>query len=290
MTFGQLEIFAALADAKSFTLAARNLRISQPAVSQALKSLERELQVTLLHREAGQVSLTAIGTQVLRYAREILGLHGAIQQEAAAVRGVKEGSLRIGSFGASSSLRILPDLINAFHKNYPNIDIFIEEAADDVVIQWIEERRVDMGFVVLPNDRFDVVPIATDQFVAVLPQDHGLRDQPNVTLRQLCDDPFIMPESGSVKIVNGLFVDAGLAPKTRYWTTQLLSSLAMVGRGQGVSVMAEMAIPTPTVQDGWITRPLKPAKPRDIGLALHPTATRSPADLAFLQTAKSFRA
>lgn len=290
MTFGQLKIFAALAEAKSFTTAARRLGISQPAVSHALKSLEIDLQVSLFDRQAGQVVLTPIGAQMLERTREILGLSQTMQQEAASFRGVEKGSLRIGSFGATSSLQILPDLLDAFYRDYPGIEVFIEEAADEVVVQWIEERRVDMGFVVLPDDRFETIAVASDQFVALVPKNSPLAAHKSLRLADLCNDPFIMPESGSVKIVSGLFADAGLHPQTRYRTSQLLSTLAMVGRGQGVSVVADMAVPKALPNDGWITKPLNPAKPRSIGLALHKSATRSPAVEAFLKVATSFSA
>lgn len=290
MTFGQLEIFAALAEAKSFTTTARRLGISQPAVSHALKTLETELKVSLFDRQGGQVSLTPIGAQLLERTREILGLSETIKQEAASFRGVDTGSLRIGSFGATSSLQILPKLMEAFQHHYPGIVVFIEEAADEVVVQWLEERRVDIGFVVLPDDRFETIPVASDQFVALVPKTSALARQDRIPLRDLCNDPFIMPESGSVKIVSRLFVDAGLRPQTRYRTSQILSTLSMVGRGQGVSVVADMAVPRSGPDDDWVTIPLDPPKTRAIGLALHPTAVRSPAVEAFLKVAKTLGA
>ncbi|MDF9301699.1 LysR family transcriptional regulator [Tritonibacter mobilis] len=289
MTFGQLEIFVALSEAQSFTLTARRLGISQPAVSHALKSLETALNVSLFDRQGSQIVLTPIGAQLLERAREILGLSRTMQQEAASFRGLDTGNLRIGSFGATSSLQLLPDLMSAFHRAYPGIDVFIEEAADDIIVKWLEERRIDMGFVVLPDDRFETIPIATDQFVALVPRQSALAKQERVTLSDLCNDPFIMPESGSVKIVSALFAAAGLTPQTRYRTSQLLSTLSMVGRGQGVSVVAEMAVPAAHPDAPWVIRPLSPAHPRMIGLALHPTAVRSPAVTAFLRIAKTLR-
>lgn len=289
MTFGQLQIFASLAEAKNFTTTAHRLGISQPAVSHAVKSLETELKVSLFDRQGGQVSLTPIGAQLLVRTREILGLSETIKQEVASFRGVDTGSLRIGSFGATSSLQILPDLMETFNRDYPGIDVFIEEAADEVVIQWLEERRVDVGFVVLPDDRFDTIPVASDQFVALVPKTSVLADQDSVRLQDLCNDPFIMPESGSVKIVSRLFADAGLRPQTRYRTSQVLSTLAMVGRGLGVSVVAEMVVPSATPDDDWVTVPLSPPKLRTIGLGVYPSAVLSPAVEAFLKTAKSFR-
>lgn len=289
MTFGQLEIFASLAEAKSFTTTAKRLGISQPAVSHSLKSLEKELQVSLFDRHGTLVALTPIGQQLLERAREILSLSHTMQQEAAAFRGIKLGSLRIGSFGATSSLQILPDLLEAFYLEYPGVEVLIEEAADEVVVRWIEERRVDLGFVVLPDERFETFPIASDQFVALVAKNSPLAKRPNLSLKDLCGDPFIMPESDSARIVGRLFADAHLHPKTRYRTSQMLSAISMVARGQGVSVVADMALPPRSPEDGWVSKPLEPMITRSIGLALHQSAAHSPAAEAFVKMAQRLK-
>ena len=167
MTFGQLEIFATLAETRGFTAAALRLGVSQPAVSHALKALETELGVALLDRTVSPIEVTPVGERLLARAREILGLADAMHQEALEYRGVQSGRLRIGSFGATSSLQLLPRLLERFHSEHPAIEVMVEEAPDDEIIRWIEDRRIDLGFVVLPDDRFRTWPIAQDQFVHV---------------------------------------------------------------------------------------------------------------------------
>lgn len=283
MTFGQLEIFATLAETRGFTAAALRLGVSQPAVSLALKNLEEELGVILFDRSSSPIALTPLGKSLLARARQILGLSDAMLQEASEYRGVQTGSLRIGSFGATSSLQILPRLLETFHKAHPGIEVMVEEAADEEVIRWIEDRRVDLGFVVLPDDRFRTWPVAKDQFVALVAAESPLARQPSIRLNELCEAPFIMPESGSAGIIRRLFTQSRLSPKVRYRTSQVLSTLTMVARGQGVSVVAEMALPPWTEKEGWIRKPLSPVRTRTIGLAMHPHATPSPAAVAFVE-------
>ena len=285
MTFGQLEIFATLAETRGFTAAALRLGISQPAVSHALKSLEDELGIKLFDRSAAPIALTPLGARLLSRSREILGLANAMQQEAAEYRGVQTGSLRIGSFGATSSLPILPRLLYAFHQTYRGIEVLVEEAADEDVIAWIAQRRVDLGFVVLPDDRFRTWPLAKDQFVALVSADSPLADQDDVALADLCAAPFIMPESGSAGITRKLFTQSRLSPRVRYRTSQVLSTLTMVARGQGVSVVAEMALPPEVPSQGWVKKPLRPVRTRSIGLAMHQNAEPSPAAMAFVDLA-----
>ena len=101
MTLTQLEIFSLVAELQGFTSAAHRLGISQSAVSHAIKALEQELGVELFRRHQTAVELSEIGAQLLGRARAMLGLANSLQQEAADARGMKRGTLRIGSVGGA---------------------------------------------------------------------------------------------------------------------------------------------------------------------------------------------
>jgi DNA-binding transcriptional LysR family regulator len=201
MTLTQLEIFSLVAELRGFTAAAHRLGISQSAVSHALKSLEQELGVELLRRHQSTVELSDIGQQLLLRARAMLGLANTLRQEAADARGMKRGTLRIGSFGPTSSIKLLPDILRHYRAEHPGIEIHIDEGPDRQVIQWLEERRIDVGFVVLPQERFDTVALVEDQMVALLPAGHPLATRNSVSLSELCDDPFVLTEAGSSELV-----------------------------------------------------------------------------------------
>ena len=113
MTFTQLEIFVLVAEYQSFTLAAKQLNITQSAVSHALKSLEKHWNVRLMTREQNQIELTHIGRQLLQHAKELLNTAQIMQQEVSASLGIQQGTLRIGSFGASASIHLLPELLHS---------------------------------------------------------------------------------------------------------------------------------------------------------------------------------
>ncbi|SET50403.1 LysR family transcriptional regulator [Oceanicella actignis] len=289
MTFGQLEIFAALADAGGFTAAAARLGISQSAVSHAIRALEADLGVPLVNRAKARPEPTEIGALLLTRARAVLGLAETMRQEAAAYRGVRLGSLRIGSFGPTATLHLLPNLLAAFRADWPGVEVLVEEGDDETVLRWLEERRVDVAFAVLPDERFDAHPLIEDQFVALLPQDDPLAAQPAVTLRELCARRFIMTEAGSQGVIGRLFSEAGLRPKIHARTAQVLSTLAMVSRGEGAAVVAELAMPPVAGFEGFAVKPLDPPRRRSVGLALLPGAPASPAAQAFVRTAAQLR-
>ncbi|QTD30837.1 LysR family transcriptional regulator [Pseudomonas fluorescens] len=284
MTLTQLEIFSLVAELRGFTLAAHRLGISQSAVSHALKSLEQELGVELLRRHQSQVELSDIGEQLLLRARAMLGLANTLRQEAADARGMKRGTLRIGSFGPTSSIKLLPRILQQYREAHPGIEVHIDEGPDRQVIQWLEERRIDIGFVVLPEERFDTFALVEDQMVALLPLGHPLATNDSVSLKDLCNDPFVLTEAGSSELVSRLFNAARLSPNIRYRCSQLLSTLDTVSRGDAITVVAEGSLPFDP-DPRYVKRPLSPAVTRQVGLAVLDQRQASPATLAFIQLA-----
>ncbi|PPA03442.1 LysR family transcriptional regulator [Pseudomonas sp. MWU12-2312b] len=288
MTLTQLEIFSLVAELQGFTAAANRLGISQSAVSHALKSLEQELGVELLRRHQSPIELSDIGQQLLMRARAMLGLADTLRQEAADARGMKRGTLRIGSFGPTSSIKLLPTILQHYRATHPGIEVHIDEGPDRQVIQWLEQRRIDIGFVVLPEERFDTVALIQDQMVALLPVDHPLATRDNLSLAELCHDPFVLTEAGSSELVSRLFSAARLTPNIRYRCSQLLSTLDTVARGDGVTVVAESSLPKHSDRR-YVKKPLSPAVIREVGLAVLDRRQASPATRAFIELAVRMR-
>ncbi|CAG8866396.1 LysR family transcriptional regulator [Pseudomonas fluorescens] len=286
MTLTQLEIFSLVAELHGFTAAANRLGISQSAVSHALKSLELELGVELLRRHQSQVELSDIGQQLLLRARAMLGLANTLRQEAADARGMKRGTLRIGSFGPTSSIKLLPLILQQYRAAHPGIEVHIDEGPDRQVLQWLEERRIDIGFVVLPEERFDTVALIEDQMVALLPAAHPLAVHDSLNLKDLCDFPFVLTEAGSSELVSRLFTVARLTPNIRYRCSQLISTLDVVARGDGVTIVAEGSLPN-QIDRRCVKKPLSPAVLRQVGLAVLDRRQASPATLAFISLAES---
>lgn len=285
MTLTQLEIFSLVAELQGFTSAAHRLGISQSAVSHAIKALEQELGVELFRRHQTLVEPSDIGVQLLGRARAMLGLASTLQQEAADARGMKRGTLRIGSFGPTASIRLLPNILGHFRQVYPGIEIHVDEGPDRQVMQWLDERRVDVGFVVLEQERFDTVALLEDQLVVLLPAGHPLTAQAALPLQALCDAPFILTEAGSSELVTRLFSQAQLQPRVRYRCAQLLSTLEAVSRGDGLSIVAQASLPA-AADSRYVVRPLAPRVPRQIGLAVLDRRHCSPATLAFIAVAQ----
>lgn len=288
MTFTQLEIFVLVAELGGFTAAAEKLGISQSAVSHALKQLETEWGVTLLSRSKSGIEVMDVGKSLLVRVRELLGVSEAIHQEVAAMRGLNRGALRIGSFGPSSSLLLLPRILNRYRKSYPEIEIFVEEGTDDAVAQWIAERRVDVGFVVLPDERFDTQFLVEDRWMAIVPASHPFAEQKSVKLSDLCHSPFIMTAAGSTAQIEKLFESAGLRPDVKHRYSQILTIIKMVEHGAGLSISSDIALSDQVMAmcPGAVKKPLSPVAKRSIGLAVPSLKHASPATHAFFKTSR----
>ena len=284
MTFAQLEVFAALARAGSFSRAAALLGITQSAVSHAVRGLEAELGIQLVLREGPQSTLTEAGSRLLSRANDILQQREALLQEATTERGVARGTLRILSFGSTSSLRLLPALLSDFRRVQPQVEVQVEERDDATVAQWLLEQRAEIGFVTLPDERFETVPLVEDEFVAVIPERHRLAKRHSLSLRDLEGEAFIRTGAGSGATIDRLLAEAGASPRVLYRFEQLNSILGLVAQGHAVAMAARLALPDAV--PGVVYRSLMPRQRRTTGLAVRSMKRLSPAAAAFVEVAR----
>ncbi|MGQ1603205.1 LysR family transcriptional regulator [Acinetobacter baumannii] len=288
MTFTQLEIFALIAELKSFTATAEKLGISQSAVSHALKSLEQQWGINLISRTQSDIELTTTGQQLLTHVKELLSISDTLEKEVAAIHGLNEGTLRIGSFGASSSIYLLPEILETFRQRYPKIEIYIDEGEDKEVAQWLLERRIEVGFLIMPDERFDTFPLIEDRFVALIPRGYPLAQQLYIDPAQLENCPFIMTMAGSQHQVELILKNFNVKPDIKFYVSQILSIVSMVHNQLGISIVSDMVITKEllSLYPNVVKRPFKPNLKRSIGLAVKNKKHISPAVKAFIEVAQ----
>ena len=289
MTPTQLEVFVTVAQVNSFTIAATMLGISQSAVSHAIKSIEKDLGVTLFMRGKADIQLTEVGYNILARAHSVLGLFESIRQTANETKNLQQGVLKIGSFGPSFSAHLLPIILREFQKHYPNINVYIEEGEDHQVKSWVKERKVDLGCIILPEQELDHIYLTTDKLSVVVPATHPLNKKSKLGIQDLCEFPFILTEGTTGKMVMELFKQSKLRPNIRYTNIQVMSMLSMVSSGLAVSITAELSIPRgkQAKTGSYVTKTLHPVVKREIGLAMQNIHHLSPAASAFVKTAST---
>ena len=242
-----LRYFAVLAEELHFGRAAERLAITQPPLSSALKALEEELGVTLVERSSKHVALTAAGSAYLAEIRPILERVQQAAETARAVAGGLLGWLEIG-FTGSMVVRDMPAIVQAFCQQAPGIELNLREMSSSEQIDALMHRQLHAGFVNVATvpAQLDCLPLAADSFVCCLPEGHRLAREPQVDLRALAEETFVM-FSRDVAPANhdnvvALFSRSGIHPRTRHANRQWLTVVALVAAGMGVALVpASMA-------------------------------------------------
>lgn len=268
----------------SFTKAAELLNYSQSGISRMIQDLERDWKVTLLERGRAGVRLTSEGIKLLPCAQSLCKAYEKLQAQVDELNGLQSGFIRIGTF-SSVATHWLPNIIRAFQKDYPNVDYELLMGDYTEIEKWILEGRVDCGFLRQPVDPgLEVIPLARDNMMAILPQGHPLAALDKVPLEALCDDPFILLEKGDNREISELFRRHGLAPKTRFTLWEDYAVMSMVESGMGVSILHRLILKrTPY---NIVAKELDVPAYRDIVLALGSRKSASLAVQRFLEYLK----
>lgn len=237
-----LRYFVVLAEELHFGRAAARLSITQPPLSNAIKSLEAELDVQLLIRDSKHVELTQAGTAFLDEARQILQRIDRASRMARVVAKGKRGRLEIGT---TSSLvyREVPRIVRRFNDEAPDVDVQLIEMSSADQIDHLLRGQLHAGFVNgdTAPPKLASLALRADEFVACLPDDHPLAGRRRVTLKALADQRFVMfsrdVAPANYDNVIAVFSRAGIHPVTAHSARQWLTIVALVANGMGVSLV-----------------------------------------------------
>lgn len=183
MNIQKYQAFVKTVEYGSFTKAAEKLNYSQSGISRMINDLEQEWKVTLLERGKAGIKLTSDGTKLLPYAKNICNDFEKLQMQVDEINGLQSGLIRIGTF-SSVATHWLPNIIKEFQKDYPNIDYELLLGDYTEIEKWIDEGRVDCGFLRLPtNQDFETIFLEQDKLLAIIPENHPLKDCENFLLK-----------------------------------------------------------------------------------------------------------
>lgn len=198
MDFPRLTVFQAVVHRLSFSQAADDLYLSQPAVSKHIRQLEAELGVKLFHRGGGQVELTDAGRILADYAGRVATLSEEVRRVLDELDGLKRGYLRLAAT-STPGLYLLPEALARFGQRYPGIEISLWLGNSDAVAQQVLQGAADLGFVGLRPDMpgLQIRPFASDQIVLVTPPGHRLAREVMFAPGLLAGETLILREMGS---------------------------------------------------------------------------------------------
>jgi DNA-binding transcriptional LysR family regulator len=193
----RLEIFAKVAELGSFSRAAEALFLTQPTVSEHIRSLEEELGVQLLDRLGRGAAPTRAGQLLLGYARRLLALGREARQAMDCFQGRLLGELVVGGSTIPGEY-VLPGLVGRFKRKYPEIAVCLLIGSSQQVSEWLEDNRVEVGVIgARPGGRVVSSPLMDDELVVAMSADHPWAGRPTVNLEELRAEPMIVRERGS---------------------------------------------------------------------------------------------
>ncbi|GAA1934855.1 LysR family transcriptional regulator [Nocardioides hwasunensis] len=290
MRIEQLEYLAAVTEHGSLRRASEAMHISQPALSEAVTKLEKELGTTLLDRRRTGSRISRQGLDLLQSMTDVLEAVDRLR-EAAGQQSTRRRDLRIGTANTASSSLLAPALrdLRARHGSGA-IEVVTGRKTD--LQQSLAEGSLDLGLVnVLPGDEVPPTLVADALLegtpVACLRADHPLASQERLTVDDLRGEPHVLMRPGFLmhRYAHRLF--AGTLPETTYATDGAEMGKAMVAAGLGISILPDFSIAAdPLVRAGVLTtRPIRAERTTVTLVMLRRHAERVPEPLRDLQTA-----
>lgn len=234
--------FLKVVEVGSYTRAAEILGYTQPALSQMISSLEKEIGITLLHRSRYGVRLTPEGERLLPTIQKTVQQYDDLCRMEDEIKGLDSGLVRIGTV-SSVSCHWLPVIIQKFWAKYPNVQLVLHQGDYTSICDWVQTGTVDFGFVNPAAAKgLETQTLQTDPFVAVLPKSHPLAQKSTVSLQELASEPYLLLEEGCYSEPLEAFRKAGITPNVRLTMHDDYSILSMVEQGLGYSLLAELVL------------------------------------------------
>ena len=242
ITLRQLRAFIAVAELGQFNIAARNLHLTQSAVSILIRDLEREIGARLFDRHTRMVSLTLVGQEFLPQARKILRdlelAVGDVRDNAT----LKRGQVTIAA-AIVLAATVVPPIIARFLKRYPEISVNIRDMPEEQISPALKRNEVDIAVGTLSEDDPEIAatPLLRDKLMLVCREDHRFARRKSVRWAELMDETLItLAASNPLRNIvehNLIRVVPNYRPKyeVRFSTT----AISMIAAGMGVSVLPE---------------------------------------------------
>jgi DNA-binding transcriptional LysR family regulator len=236
----QLRVFEAVARLSSFTRAAEELHLTQPAVSMQVRQLEDEVGLPLFEKLGKRISLTEAGRELFHYSRNIDRSLQEMEEVLESLKGVNRGRLSVAV--ASTVNYFAPRLLAAFHQRYPGIGLRLDVTNRERLVQQLQANSVDMVLMGQPPEDVDVESEAfmDNPLVVVAPPEHPLAGEKHVSVLRLAEEVFLIrePGSGTRQAMERFFAEQAIAIRRGMQMTHNEAIKQAVRAGLGLSVVS----------------------------------------------------
>ncbi|WP_291754429.1 LysR family transcriptional regulator [Lysinibacillus sp. UBA5990] len=285
INLNNLQIFLKVAEKMNITEASKELFISQPAVSKAVKNLEESLNIKLFNRDKKNgLTLTEVGKEILILARQLKGIGNKIYQVANRENKLLSGKVKIGSVPAAST-NILPEPISLFMSKYPLVNIELAEGTSNQIKEWVKDRTVDIGISISPFDPYEFEILYRDYMVAILPHNHQLSQEKIIDLEKYCNE-IIFCKGGHETAISNMFQKNNIDFKENLTVQNVETLITMVKNNLGIGVTSNFTLSS--VAHNLLVKDINPKITRDIGIIAHSFDEVTPATKEFINIMNQF--
>lgn len=293
MDLRQLLTLRTVVDKGSFSHAAEELGISQPAVSFQIRALEDRIGQRLLDRSGRRVTLTDAGRVVDSHARRMLALEDELMREVAGLSDHLSGPLVLGSSTGPGEL-LLPHLLGGFKRENPEVEISLVVQDTQTVCDRVLEDEIELGVVgaARPHRGLVFEPFVRDELVVICPPDHALAKRKRIALADLAAQPLILQQRGSGvrAVLEAAFRAAGIRMRDLDVTLEIglqQSVRVAVLDGLGITVISRLAVDRDLAEGRLVAVEVEGAVlARDFSLVRHAGRTPSRVSEGFVEYAR----
>jgi DNA-binding transcriptional LysR family regulator len=244
LSLHQLQIFVAVADRQSFTRAAEDLLLTQPAVSMQIKALERTVGIPLFDHAGKHIEPTEAGHELYARASRILALTAETADTMLALRGAWRRRLRVIAT-TTVGIYVVPTLLGQFHQRHPEVEIRLEVANWERTCEQLLDREADVGIAgPHPQPFLKMEPFMEDELVVIAGPGHPLVGRVGIPLQELAREPMMVRElgSGTRAAVEALFAERNIPLHGAMELSRNGAIKQIVVAGLGIGVVSRAAI------------------------------------------------
>ena len=292
VNLNQLRAFYFVAKHSSFTIAAKKLFISQPAVTAQVKLFEHHHDLKLFHKHGKKLILTHPGKLLFEKAVKIFDLENELENTLNQIKETKQGLLEIGCTKVYAK-HIMPSIISAFHRAYPTIKINLAEGSSMAMINSLRDFKNEIIIVAqmeVNDPKFEFIPISKEEIVVVLPVGHSLTQKETLEFKDIVKQPVIMKRkgSGTRKKVLELYKEHNARPNVFMESNNTEFITNLVERKEGISFLVKPATDQKVKEKKLVVRKLKNTQIfLDVSMGFSKNTPLSPVAKAFFDVVKN---
>jgi DNA-binding transcriptional LysR family regulator len=290
LNLNQLRAFYQVARCQNVSLAARQLFVSQPAVTAQVKLFEESCGLKLFKKKGRSLVLTDEGKTLFNFSKKVFEYEEKIEAAVEQMKVLKKGNLKLGS-ARTYARYFMPFLLTGFRDAYPDIKIHLDEGSSREMISSLIELKNEVVIIAKTEDSPNIayIPFSREELVLILSPNHRLVNNDRIRFEQIAEEPIIMKDSGSGtrRLVDDLFSKEGVTPNILMETGDAEIIKLLVQHGEGISFLAKEAVAVELQDKKLVSVPLgKSSIFLDVTIAYLKNQPLSPSAEAFLNSLK----